>query len=305
MTLDENDLREGMRFIVGKWRPAFVVNAWSDDLARVPAAEWKSDDGGDLSAITFKFAKDHTLTLTDASKGREHVGEWEQTGWGEYRYTFGEFFELPEGAFRENAEKLILQDGALVFSIGFLAIGLEKFEDGDAGGANGAPDVGEAVPDEADLAMTDIVGRYEVAEAMSFLDGEFAMHTREAVAADVERRVAAGELDGDGAAEELQPFGCVIEFTADHRVVEWIKAPAGVSEDELKAALEEGEIAAYADGMIALGEKEWKALGGKYYYNSGEERELFGEAQSPWDELSFGGDGLLAYGEMMKLRRID
>ena len=152
---------------------------------------------------------------------------------------------------------------------------------------------------------TKLVGRWEVAETMCFADGEFAMRTREAAAADLEKRLAAGEIEADEVAESLQTFDAVIEFTADHRVIEWMKAPADLGEDDIKAALDEGGISAYRDGMIALGEKEWKALDGKLYYNSGEERELFGEEQSPWDELTFGDDGLLAYGEMMKLRRVD
>lgn len=305
MMLDEQDLREGLKFIVGKWQVDFVVNAWSNDLAHIPAAEWKSDDGNDLSAITFEFAEDHTVRLANSANGREHVGSWEQTGWGEYRYEVGEFLDLPDGAFRENVEKLSVQDGALVFALGFLAIALKKIADGAVTEPEKAPDIGEAEPSADDLAMTDVVGRYEVAEMMSFADGDFAFHTREAVAADLDRRIAAGEADEEERADALGGFETLVEFTADHRVVTWMKLPEGVSDDEIREAVEAGEIGEVRDGMFAAGEKEWKALGGKYYYNSGEERELFGEAQSPWDELAFGDDGLLAFGGMMKLRRLD
>ena len=80
----------------------------------------------------------------------------------------------------------------------------------------------------------------------------------------------------------------------------------GVSEEEIKAALEEGEIAGYKDGLFTTGEdREWKAVDGKYYYDTGEHRELFGEEQSPWDELAFDENGLLPFGDgMMKLRKI-
>lgn len=306
MILDESDLREGLEFIVGTWRVDYVVNAWSNDLSHIPAAEWKSEDGGDLCAVTFEFFEDHTVKLTDASKNREHTGEWEQTGWCEYRYTLGDFLDLPEGTLRENVERLSVRDGDLVFSIGFLAIGMKKIASGVVAEPEKAPDIGDLEPGEADLSLKEIVGRYEVAKAMSFLDGELAMHTREEVAADLEKRLAAGEIEEDEVADSMKMFDAVIEFTADHRVIEWIKAPEGVGEDEIKAALEEGEISAYRDGMIALGEKEWKAIGGRYYYDTGEEREVFGEAQSPWDELAFDEEGLLPFGDkMMLLRRID
>ena len=304
MMLDENDLREGLKFIVGTWRVDYVVNAWSNDLAHIPAAEWKSDDGADLSAITFEFFEDHTAKLSDTSKGREFASEWEQTGWGEYRYSLGGFLDLPEGVFKENVEKLSVQDGRLVFALGFLAVAMEKIADGVVTEPEKAPDIGDAEPSANDLAMTDIVGRYEVAEAMAFACGEFGMISREALEADLRKRLDAGEIDESEIAEETAAFNTVIEFCADHTVIEWMKLPEDVSDEEIREAVEAGEIGEVKDGMFAAGTKEWKALDGKYYYNSGEYREVFGEEQSPWDELVFGDDGLLSYGEMMKLRKI-
>ncbi|MBQ9558291.1 MAG: hypothetical protein IJU94_06795 [Clostridia bacterium] len=150
-----------------------------------------------------------------------------------------------------------------------------------------------------------VVGVYEIAETMTEVGGEFGFFTRERVAAELEERVAAGEADADGAAEELAVFDGRVEFTADGRVVEWMKIPAGVSEEEIKEAVEAGEIAGCRDGLLTTGEtKEWKTVEGRYYYNSGGERELFGEEQSPWDELTFDENGLLIFGGVMKLRRI-
>ncbi len=51
---------------------------------------------------------------------------WELTGLYEYRYTVKDFLDIPEGPFRENAEKLSAVDGALCFAIGFLTIGMKK-----------------------------------------------------------------------------------------------------------------------------------------------------------------------------------
>ena len=59
--------------------------------------------------------------------------------------------------------------------------------------------------------------------------------------------------DGD---EKYYPLGvddpdyCVIEFTADHRVLTWMKLPAGVSEEEIRAAIEAGQISEVRDGMF-------------------------------------------------------
>ena len=305
MILDENDLREGLKFIVGTWQVDYVVNAWSNDLAHIPASEWKSDDGSDFSAITYEFFEDHTAKLSDTSKGREVASTWEQTGWGEYRYSLGELIDLPDGAFRENVEKLSVQDGDLVFSLGFLAIAMKKIADGVVTEPEKAPDIGDLEPSAEDLLMTGIVGRYAVAEAMAFVGGEFRMFPRDEAEAGLKAQIAAGEIDESELADGMRAFNAVIEFCDDHTVIEWMKLPDGVSDEEIKAAIEAGEIGEVRDGMFAAGAKEWKALGGKYYYNTGEHREVFGEEKSPWDELTFGDDGLLCYGEMMKLRRID
>ena len=302
MTLDEQDLRRGLKFIVGTWQVDYIVNAFSNDLAHIPATEFKSDDGRDFSAITFTFFEDHSVVMADTSTCKEEKGSWEQTGWAEYHYTLGAFLDLPDDNFRKNAETLSVQDGYLVFSIGFLAIAMKKIADGDV---TEAPDIGDTAPSEADLALDGIVGRYEVAAAMAMVGDDFGLYGKEEVAADLDRRKAAGEIDDDEYNESMSAFGAIVEFTADHKVLEWMPLPAGVSEDEIKAALEEGEIAGYKDGMFCMGEKEWKAVDGRYYYNSGEERELFGEAQSPWDELAFDEDGLLPFGSgMMKLKEI-
>ena len=49
--------------------------------------------------------------------------------------------------------------------------------------------------------------------------------------------------------------------------------------------------------MFLRGTQEWKAVGGKYYYNTEEHRELYDEVQSPWDELVLAADGTIALNE--------
>jgi hypothetical protein len=299
MTLDEQDLRQGLKQIVGTWQVDFVVNAFSDDLRHIPATDFKSDDGRDFSAITYTFFEDHTMTMADAGTGKQERGSWEQTGWGEYHYTLEAFYDIPDDVFKKNAETLSLQDGALVFSLGFLAIGMKKIAEGEV---TKEPDIAD-LPDDGGSA---VVGRYAVAAALSLVGEDFGMHTREQVEADLQRRQAAGEIDGDEVRDGMQSFSVAVEFTPDHRVIQWMPLPDGVSDEEIRAAVEAGEIGEVRDGFFAVEEKEWKAAGGKYYYNTGEYRETFGEVQSPWDELIPDDDGLLPFGSgTMKLRRTE
>lgn len=304
MILDENDLREGLRFIVGTWQVDYVVNAFSNDLSHIPAAEFKSDDGRDFSAVTFEFLEDHTVAMRDSSSGKEEKGTWEQTGWGEYRYTLNGFIDLPDGSFRDAAEKLQVIEGCLVFSIGFLAVGMKKIADGVVTEPEKEPDVGDVPMTDADLAARDVVGTYGVARAFTMVDGKFGLFSREEAEADLMKRKAAGEIDDDEIAEYLRLFEGRTEFTDDHRVITWMKLPPNVTEDMIKEALAAGEISEVKDGYFAHGETEWKSLGGKYYYDSKEHREVFGEVKSSWDELAFDDEGLLTYGEMMKLKRL-
>lgn len=303
MELDELDLKMGLKFIVGKWQVEFVVNAFSNDLTHIPAAEFKSADGRDFSVINFEFFEDHTMRMLDSSTGREEKGSWEQTGLNRYHYTLGGFIELPEGAFRDAAETLDVIEGKLMFSIGFLAIGLNKIEDGVI---TKEPDIGDKEPSAEDEAMMGIVGRYEVAKALSLVGDSFGLHSRAEVEAELLRRADAGEMDEDEAADAMRGFNYIVEFTPDHRVVTWMPLPAGVPEEEIQAALEAGQIKAVKDGMFAANDQEWKAVDGRYYFNSGEHREVFGEEQSPWDELAFDEEGLLPFASgMMALKKID
>lgn len=286
MELDERDLLKGKKFIVGKWRVDYIVNGFSDDLAHIPAAEFKSDDGSDFTALTFDFFEDGTVTLTDTSKGSEFKGTWNQTDMFEYRYELGDFIDLPEGSFRDAAEKLQVSEGThLVFAIGFLAIALKKESDGVV---TEPADVGEAEGGEGD----EIVGTYSVVKALAFVNGDFDLFTEAEVKADLEAKKAAGEDVDDSA---LNSFTLKVEFTPDHTVDQWMKIPAGVSDEMIKEAVESGEILAARDGFFCAQRTEWKCVDGKYYYDTKQHREVFGEVQSSWDELVC-EDGLIKFG---------
>ena len=149
-----------------------------------------------------------------------------------------------------------------------------------------------------------IVGIYEAAKVKSFIDGKFEFHTRDEVKADLEKKLAAGEIEEDELNDGLQGFDSLFEFTADHIVNNLMPVPDGVSEEELREAVESGEVAGVKDGYIVLPANEWKAEDGRLYYNSGESRELFGDEQSPWDELTLDDEGLMDFGSgMFKLRK--
>lgn len=303
MELDAQDLRQGLKFIVGTWQPEYVVNAWSNDLRHIPASEFKSEDGNDLTGLTYAFFEDHTLVMKNTVSGQEEKGTWEQTGYGTFHYTLNGFLNIPDSNFLKAAETLEMRDGKnLVFALGFLAVALEKTAEGTVTEEKG---VGDVEMSAEDLAQTDIVGRYEVAKTMAMVGGEFGLFTRKETEEELDKQLKAGEIEEDEKKDALQGFDAIIEFTEDHRVLQWMKLPEGVSEEEIKEAVEAGEIGPVKDGYFSMSEKAWKSLDGKYYYDTGEHREMFGEEQSSWDELKKDEEGLLDFGSgMMKLRKL-
>ena len=299
MILDEQDLQEGKEFIVGKWQADYVVNAFSNDLSHIPATEFKSSDGRNFSSLCLEFFEDQGVVLSEETSGKEARGSWEQTSYGEYRLTFD---EATDASYGQAALTITVHDGCPVIGVGFLAIGLKKIAEGKV---TKPVDIGDMEMSEEDQQMKEIVGRYEIAQMMSFLNGEFKLFPKEAVLADLEKRKAAGEDVDEEIADAEKNFASIYEFTDDHRVICWMKLPAGISEEQIKEALEAGEIAGMKDGFFCMNRLEWKYVGGKYYYNTGEYREVFGKVQSSWDALEFDEKGLLPMSDgMMKLRKI-
>ncbi len=301
MELDENDLKQGLQFIVGTWQVDFLVNAWSNDLAHIPATEFKSEDGTDFTAINFEFFEDHSVIMRDTSKGKEIKGTWEQTGWTEFHYTLNDFIDIPDSQFKKNAETLLMQDGNLAFSIGFLAVSMKKIAEGTI---TKEPDISDIPMSEEDAARLDIVGEYVPVKAFSIVNDKPGLYTKEEAQAEIDKKVAAGELDADDARQMMLSFNTVTEFTESHKILTWMKAPEGVSEADIQKALEAGEIHDYDGERVCIGKQEWKSINGKYYYDTGEYREMFGEVKSPWDELVFDEEGLLSMSEgMVKLKK--
>ena len=273
MELDKDTLRDGLKYIVGTWQPDFIVNAFSNNLEHIPAEEFKSDDGRDFSSINFIFFEDNTMKMKELSTGKEVDGTWEQTSSCRYRYTLNGFLGDIPNEILESAQTLEIINCELVFSLGFLAISMKKTEEGVV---TPEPDIADLQPSAEDLKMNDIVGRYKVLKALSVVDDKFDLFTREEVEA---------AIDNAEAQEMLSLFGGIFEFTADHKVLTWMPLPPNVPEEEIQKALKAGVISAVKDGLFTSEAKEWKAVGGAYYYNTEEHREVFGEVKSPWDKI--------------------
>ena len=300
MTLDEQDLRDGLKRIVGTWQPDYLVNFFSNDLAHIPAAEFKSDDGRDFTALTFRFYEDHTMVLSDGAN--EHHGTWEQTGWSDYRYHLEDYDQIPDGPFKDSAEQLSCMEERLVFAIGFLSVALQKTEEGTV---TKEPDIGDLEPTEEDKAHKEIVGIYRVEKVMTMVGEDFGLYTLEEVQADLDRKQAAGELEEEEREEYLKAFAAQIEVTENGEILEWMPIPAGVPQEAIDEALAAGEIKAVRDGFFCMQSRPWKYVKGGFYYDTGEHRELFGEVQSSWDELKEDENGLIPFGSgMMLLKRV-
>ena len=293
MAVDEYFLKEGLKTIVGTWQVDYIVNAFSNDLAHIPATEFKSDDGRDFSCITYEFFEDHTMVMKDSATGKEEKGTWEQTEMFGFHYTLNGFLDLPQGAFLDAVEKLQLMEGThLVFSLGFLAIAMKKIADGVITEAK-KTDIGDMAGDDS---MKEIVGEYEVLMTMCYNGKSMELMSKE----DLKEQ----NLDEEMMQMCLQAFDLRYEFKDNHELKIWMKIPANVSKEEIDEAIASGELGEVKDGFFSREGKEWKAVDGKYYYNTGEEREVFGEKQSSWDELKVGG-GMIEFADgSMVLQKI-
>jgi len=286
MQLDEREKKEGIKFIVGTWQVDFIVNPWSNNLEHIPASEFKSQDGKamDLSQITWEFFEDHTMKLKNGA-GQEESGTWEQTSSSKFSYTCDKFFGMVQDP-EILKNFLVLEkcfEGGLVFSV-FLAVHMKKIAEGVV---TKEPDIGEIEPTPEDLQKKEIVGRWKVYQTMAEVDGKFGIFTRAEVEADLAKKKAS-EAE---AADALQGFGIVVEFTEDHKVLNYMPIPPSVPKEEVEKAVAAGAVK-IVDGMI-LEQKthDWKYVKGDYWYDSGEHRVVFDEVQSSWDKITPNSEG--------------
>ena len=79
-------------------------------------------------------------------------------------------------------------------------------------------------------------------------------------------------------------------FTADGEMQVLCPIPAGVTKEQIDAALASGELKLFDEKTMVLETKEWKEEDGKLLFDSGEKGEILGEAVNPWKELIPVGD---------------
>ena len=302
MTLDEQDLREGLKFIVGTWQADYIVNAFSDDLAHIPATEFKTKDGRDFTSLSFEFFEDHTATLRADSGSAAVKATWEQTGFGTFVCTLEEPLDASAQAGPASLTvEMRRQEPNLVFALGFLAIALKKSAEGTVSEVK-KQDIGDLEPSAEDLRMKELVGRWKVVRSLNFFSAE--LETKEQVREALEKQKADGTLPEDyDIQKSLQVFDAFVDFTDDYKVYFWTKLPDGVSQEDVQEAIKAGEIVA-AEGDYFVGEvKEGKAVNGQYYFNTREHREVFGEVKSPWDKVEIAPDGTITLQQMTVLSR--
>jgi len=287
MEMDEQDIRWGLEFIVGKWQVEAVVSFFSNNLEPMPASEFKSKDGKDFSQVTFEFFEDHTMKISNGDV--EESGTWQQKSRCTYSYDCGGKTFGVDGDALKAIQKLEIIDCKLVLSIFFLAVRMKKIEEGKI---TKKPDIGDLVPTEDDLKKKDIVGRWKVYKGMAMINDDFGMFTWDEVMADMEKKKKEGEDIERELSMKKMTFGIVMEFTDDHKVITYTPLPDDVPQEEIDKAVASGEVK-LVDGMILDGDHchEWKYVNGDYYYNTEEHVELFGEVQSPWAKITPDSEG--------------
>jgi len=296
VTLDEDDLIEGKKFIVGTWQMDYIVNAFSNNLDHIPAKEFKSDDGKDFSQITYEFFEDQTMKMKNGATGVEVSGTWEQKGYSSFEYTVGNFFGDVNEDLLKNLQKLEKNfEGELVFNFGFIAFGMKKIADGVVTIVEKPkePSIADIEPTEEDLKKKDIVGRWKVYKMFSVVGDDFGLHTLDEVKADIEKKKAAGEETDEK--DTFLMFGMVLDFKDDYTVDSFTAIPPGIPQEEIDAAVASGEIKIQDGMMVGSDQRKWKFVNGEYWCSQGDN-------DAPWEKITPGEDGRMDM-HMMILER--
>ena len=123
--------------------------------------------------------------------------------------------------------------------------------------------------------MTDIIGRWKIKEALRFNDQfERIWISRESILNDA-------ELHED----EKQFIKMEIIFTADGLLKVVMPLPADVPPEEVKAAVQAGELRLYDDSTMLLEEHPWQIQDGRLLYDTGRPAATAGETPSSWEEI--------------------
>ena len=79
-------------------------------------------------------------------------------------------------------------------------------------------------------------------------------------------------------------------FSEDGTMYCVMPIPADVPQEEIDELIASGEMELFSDGYLATEKHLWKLEDGKFYFDSGEQGEVFGEKVSPWREIVVNGD---------------
>lgn len=109
--------------------------------------------------------------------------------------------------------------------------------------------------------------------------------------------------DDDDRRERIQTMSCLLQIRDNNLCYTLMPIPEGVSEDEIKAAIEQG--ADIVDNKyICTGEpKPWEFRGEDLYIKSGSEGEVLGEKTDPWIKANQ-EDGSLIYGDIAQIKYV-
>ena len=132
------------------------------------------------------------------------------------------------------------------------------------------------------------IGKWEVSAVLSFMDGEMKWVTRE----------EANNIEDF----DLSMFGAVMEFTPDGTVLDMMKIPQGMTQDEINKAISEG--AELVGDFFVTGKHEWKEEDGKLLYNTQVTGEVLGEELSPWVEIPENENGKITLLDMLRMKRM-
>jgi hypothetical protein len=94
----------------------------------------------------------------------------------------------------------------------------------------------------------------------------------------------------------------VYDICGDHMMKVWMKIPEGFSDDMIQDALDSKQLLEVEGGYGMTEEKEWKKVGGKYYYSETAMDEN-GDESISWEELTVEDDGKIDRGEMFILSK--
>jgi len=121
--------------------------------------------------------------------------------------------------------------------------------------------------------MTYLIGKWTIAQMMSF-DEEKGMVWMDA--ADI--------LAKDDDKDTQMMLKAIVLIEENGSMTFLSPLPEGVSQEEIDEALASGDLV-LRDGLMLVGENQWKEENGKYLADTGGEGEFLGEKVGPWEEI--------------------